>query len=148
MSAGVAQTDANGEARSILTTARTTDVTATVGAKSGETTVTVDAAIGLSVNVTPDAPVVGQPVTFTINVDVPDDGNLVQRLRISFGDGESRTPSIPSTGGETSVAHIYDEDDTYTVTVTVTDTANNVQTLQLVIAVAPAPVPPVAVTPR
>ena len=49
MSTGVAQTDANGEARSTLTTGRETTVTATVGAKSGETTVTVDGALGLSV---------------------------------------------------------------------------------------------------
>ena len=139
MSAGVAQTDANGEARSTLTTARETTVTATVGAKSGETTVTVDGALGLSVTVSPDPPVSGQSATFSITVTVPAGGNLVQKLQIDFGDGESRTLSVASTGGQTSVAHIYEDDGTFTVSVTVTDTANNVQTQQLVIEVAPAP---------
>jgi PKD domain/Bacterial Ig-like domain (group 1) len=144
MSAGVAQTDTNGEARSTLTTGRDTTVTATVGAKSGETTVTVDGALGLSVTVSPDPPVAGRSATFNINVTVPAGGNLVQKLQINFGDGESRTLSVASTGGQTTVAHTYDDDGTFTVSVTVTDTANNVQTQQLVIQVAPAP--PVAVS--
>ena len=139
MSAGVAQTDINGEARSTLTTGRETTVTATVGAKSGETTVTVDGALGLSVTVSPDPPVSGRSATFSINVTVPAGGNLVQKLQISFGDGESRTLSVASTGGQTTVAHTYEDDGTFTVSVTVTDTANNVQTQQLVIEVAPAP---------
>jgi len=139
MSAGVAQTDINGEARSTLTTGRETTVTATVGAKSGETTVTVDGALGLSVTVSPDPPVSGRSATFSINVTVPAGGNLVQKLQINFGDGESRTLSVASTGGQTTVAHTYEDDGTFTVSVTVTDTANNVQTQQLVIEVAPAP---------
>jgi Bacterial Ig-like domain (group 1)/PKD domain len=144
MSAGVVQTDANGEARSTLTTARETTVTATVGAKSGETTVTVDGALGLSVSVSPDPPIAGRSATFTIAVTVPTGGNLVQKLQINFGDGESRTLSVASTGGQTTVAHTYEDDGTYTVSVSVTDSANNVQTQQLVIEVVPTP--PIAVS--
>ena len=139
MSSGVAVTDANGEARSTLTTSRETTVTATVGAKSGETSVSVDGALGLTVSVAPDPPVAGRPATFTVAVTVPAGGNLVQKLQINFGDGETRTLAVASTGGSTSVSHTYDDDDTYTVTVTVTDSANNTQTQQLVIAVSPAP---------
>ena len=139
MSSGVAVTDANGEARSTLTTSRETTVTATVGAKSGETTVSVDGALGLTVTVAPDPPVAGRPATFTVAVTVPAGGNLVQKLQINFGDGETRTLAVSSTGGSTAVSHTYEDDDTYTVTVTVTDSANNTQTQQLVIAVSPAP---------
>lgn len=144
MSNGVVQTDINGEARSTLTTSRETTVTATVGAKSGQTTITVDGALGLTVSVSPDSPVAGRAATFTIAVTVPVGGNLVQRLEIKFGDGESRTLSVASTGGQTSVAHTYDDDGTYTVSVTVTDSANNTQTQQLVLNVVPTP--PLAVS--
>ena len=90
-----------------------------MGAKSGETTVTVDGALGLSVTVSPDPPVAGRPATFTIAVTVPAGGNLVQQRAINFGDGESRTLSVASTGGQTTVAHTYEDDGTYTVSVTV-----------------------------
>ena len=144
MSAGVVQTDINGEARSTLTTSRETTVTATVGAKSGQATVSVDGALGLSVTVSPDPPIENQSATFSIVVTVPTGGNLVQKLQVNFGDGESRTVAVASTGGTTTVAHTYGSDGTYTVSVTVTDTANNTQTQQLVIEVAPAA--PIAVS--
>jgi hypothetical protein len=144
MSSGVVQTDINGEARSTLTTSRETTVTATVGAKSGQTTVSVDGALGLSVTVSPDPPIENQSATFTIAVTVPTGGNLVQKVQVKFGDGESRTVSVASTGGTTTVAHTYGNDGTYTVSVTVTDTANNTQTQELVIEVAPAA--PIAVS--
>ena len=144
MSSGVSKTNENGEARSTLTTARETTVTATVGAKSGETTVSVDGALGLSVKVSPDPPIENQSATFTIVVTVPTGGNLVQKLQVKFGDGESRTVSVASTGGTTTVAHTYGNDGTYTVSVAVTDTANNTQTQELVIEVAPAA--PIAVS--
>jgi PKD repeat protein len=144
MSSGVALTDGNGEARSTLTTSRETTVTATVGAKSGQATVSVDDALGLSVTVSPDPPIENQSATFTIVVTAPAGGNLVRTLQIKFGDGESRTLSIASTGGTTTVAHTYRDDGTYTVSVTVTDTANNTQTQDLLIEVAPAA--PIAVS--
>ena len=92
MSSGVAVTDVNGEARSTLTTSRETTVTATVGAKSGETTVSVDGALGLTVTVSPDPPMAGRPATFTIAVDRARPAAISCRSsQINFGDGESRT---------------------------------------------------------
>ena len=146
LSNGSAQTDAAGEARTTLTTGREATVTATVGSKSGQLTLSVDGALGLGVTVSPDPPVAGRPTNFAIAVTVPAGGNPVQRLQISFGDGETRTLSVPSTGGTTTVAHTYEDDGTYTVTVTVTDTVGNQQTQQLVIAVRAAPPVPVNLT--
>jgi hypothetical protein len=139
LSNGTAVTDAAGEARTTLTTSREATVTATVGSKSAQLTLSVDGALGLTVTVSPDPPIAGRPTTFTINVTVPSGGNPVQTLRISFGDGDSRTVSVPSTGGSTTIAHTYEDDGSYTVTVVATDSAGNQQTQQLVIAVRPAP---------
>jgi PKD domain-containing protein len=108
--------------------------------------VSVDGALGLSVTVSPDPPVEGRTATFTIVVTVPTGGNPVQRLQINFGDGETRTVAVASTGGTTTVAHKYGNDGTYTVTVSATDSANNTQTQQLVISVAPRPPVTVSLT--
>jgi adhesin/invasin len=146
LSNGSAVTDAAGDARTTLTTGREATITATVGSKSGQLTLSVDGALGLGVTVSPDPPVAGRPTTFAITVTVPTGGNLVQRLQISFGDGETRTLAVPSTGGTTSVSHTYDDDGTFTVTVVVTDTAGNQQTQQLVIAVRAAPPIPLSLS--
>jgi PKD repeat protein len=146
LSNGSAVTDAAGDARTTLTTGREATVTATVGSKSGQLTVSVDGALGLGVTVSPDPPVAGRPTTFAITITVPEGGNLVQRLDISFGDGEARTLAVPSTGGTTNVSHTYDDDGTFTVTVVVTDTAGNQQTQQLVIAVRAAPPIPLSLS--
>ena len=138
LSSGVVATDANGEARTTLTSNRETTVTAAVGAQSAQVTVGVDSALGLGVTVSPDPPIEGRPATFSITVTVPAGGNPVQRLEINFGDGDTRTLSVASTGGTTTVAHTYGSDGTYTVTVSATDTAGNTQTQQMVLAVAPA----------
>ncbi len=146
LSAGVVTTDANGEARTTLTTSQDATVTAAVGPQTGETTVTVDLAVGLTVAITPDPPVEGRPTNFAIDVTVPTGGNPVQRLAIKFGDGTTRTLSIASGGGTTNVSHVYGDDGTYTVTVTVTDTAGNTQTQQAIITVLDAPPIPVTLT--
>jgi PKD repeat protein len=146
LSNGSAVTDAAGEARTTLTTGREATVTANVGSKSSQLTLSVDGALGLTVTVSPDPPIAGRPTTFTITVTVPTGGNPLQRLQISFGDGDTRTLAMPSTGGTTNVAHTYDEDGTYTVTVVATDTAGNQQTQQSVIAVRAAPPVPLSAT--
>ena len=138
LSSGSALTDGNGEARTTLTAARDATVTATVGgADPVEVNVSVDDAIGLDVTVSPNTPNAGSATTFSIVVTVPDGANPASRVEIDFGDGESRSLSVPSTGGTTTVAHIYDEDGTYTVRVRVIDTAGRAQSKDLVIAVQP-----------
>jgi adhesin/invasin len=146
LSSGVAVTDGNGEARTTLTTGRETTITAAVGSKTAQITLSIDGALELQVTVTPDPPVAGRSATFSITVRVPTDANPVQRVTINFGDGESRSVTVPSTGGATTIAHTYQSDGTFTVTVTATDTAGNTQTQQMVVAVQPAPPVTVSVT--
>jgi PKD repeat protein len=67
-------------------------------------------------------------------------------VQISFGDGQTRTISVPSTGGTTNVAHTYDNAGTYTVSVVATDSAGNQQTQELVIAVREAPPVPISLS--
>jgi PKD repeat protein len=121
-----------------LAASRDATVTATVGgADPVEVDVTVDDAIGLDVTFSPNTPNAGDATTFSIVVTVPDGANPASRVEIDFGDGESRSLNVPSTGGTTTVAHIYEEDGTYTVRVRVIDTAGRAQSKDLVIAVQP-----------
>ena len=82
-------------------------------------------------------PTAGLPTTFSIGVEVPDGATPSSRVEIDFGDGESRSLNVASTGGTTTVAHVYDEDGTFTVRVRVIDTAGRTQSQDLVISVQP-----------
>jgi PKD repeat protein len=117
LSNGSATTDANGEARVSLTTARTTQVTANAGAQSGQITINYIASPTVSVTVTPTTPVAGEPVVFAITVTPPADGAPIQSITVDFDDGTSLNVGSSST----SVAHVYTRGGTYTVTVEVRD---------------------------
>jgi adhesin/invasin len=138
LSTGSATTDANGEARTSLTTARTTTVTANAGAQSGEITIEYSAAPTVSVTVTPTTPVAGQPVVFDITVTPPSDGVPIDSIRISFGDGSS----INVGSSSTSVAHVYSTPGTYTVTVRVRDvTGQETQQVTVIVVQGATAVP-------
>jgi PKD repeat protein len=136
LSAGVVATDANGEARTTLTTNRETTVTARVGATSSEVTVSLDLAPSVSLSFSPTAPVANQTVTFTLTVSVPAGGLPIQQARLDFGDGDSRSLGALSSG-TTSIAHVYRNDGSYGVVLTVTDSGGNTTTQQTVVVVAP-----------
>jgi hypothetical protein len=149
LQAGLVATNAQGEARTSLTTNVEATVTARAGvasgntpAPSGEVTVTVAAAAQITLTFAPLnptlGPTVGQPVTFTIGVTPG--GSPVQSVRIEFGDGDSA--DLGAVSGTTSATHIYEEDDSYTVRVTVTDASNQTTSQAIVIVVLPAPVAP------
>ncbi len=135
LSSGVAQTDANGEARSTLVTARESTVTATVGAKSGQITVQVDSSPSVTISVSPAAPIENQAVTFSLTVTLATGGLPITQARIEFGDGESR--QLGALSGTTSVGHVYRNSGTYGVLLTLTDAAGNVSAQQTVVVVAP-----------
>ena len=87
LSNGSATTDANGEARVSLTTARTTRVTANAGTQSGEITINYIASPTVSVTVTPTTPAAGEAVVFDITVTPPADGAPIQSITVDFDDG-------------------------------------------------------------
>jgi PKD repeat protein len=134
LSSGVAQTDASGEARSTLTTARESTVTATVGAKTGQVTVGVDAAPSVTIVVSPAAPIENEAVTFSLTLSTG--GLPITQAKIDFGDGESR--QLGALSGTTSVGHVYEDSGTYGVLLTLTDAAGNSSTQQTVVVVTPA----------
>lgn len=145
LSTGTASTDAAGEARVTLTTARETTVTAAVGSKSSTVTVSVDTAPSVSITVTPAAPVEDQTVTFVLAVSVTGGALPITQAQINFGDGTVRQlGSLPN--GSTSVSHVYRSDGTFTVTLNLTDAGGNVSTQSTVVVVSPSAPIAVALT--
>ena len=126
LSSNSAITDQNGEARVSLTTNRTTRITATAGAKSGDFTLsvlsppTVTLGCGASGNT---SATVGVPVNCTITA-APGSGNgspsaPIQNVTINWGDNSGEMPvGVNST---TSVSHIYTNPGTFVVTAAATD---------------------------
>jgi adhesin/invasin len=132
LSSPTAITDANGQARTTLTTTRTASVTASAGAKTS-TAVTVTrrdpaSVATASVAATPIAAVPGsggQTVNFVTTVTVnPADASIqATRFEWDFGDGSTATTNGPDT------SHVYTTGEMTAKTVTVTVTLTNGQTL-------------------
>jgi len=133
LSSSSATSNANGEARVTLTTGSAATVTARAGAKTDDVDVAVGVVSTIGLTATPDAPTVGEPVTFGISITVPEGGSPVKSVRIDFGDGTSA--NLGAVSGQTSATHTYEHDGTRTVRVTVTDTANQTTSAAIVISV-------------
>jgi PKD repeat protein len=117
LSPASANTDANGEARTSLSTVRESVVTASAGNKTATVTVTYTAAPTIAVTASPTDPTIGQAVTFQIAVTPAANGLPIDSISIDFGDGDSER--LGTSG--TSVAHVYTTAGTFTVRVTVRD---------------------------
>jgi hypothetical protein len=123
VSPGSATTDANGEARTTLTTSRTSKVTATVGAKTGDVTVTVVNAPTVTIscgaaNATNPA---GVPVNCTVTPAAgAGSGSAISNVTINWGDGTGEQP-LGNVTGATTVSHTYASPGTYTATASATD---------------------------
>ena len=131
---GVATTDGDGEARTVLRTTATAEVTASAGGAEAAATVTVDAATAITIMPTPAAPVAGQAVSFALTL--VNETRTIRGVTIAFGDGQSRALGAVTAA---TVTHTYRETGTYTVTVTATDAAGHVASSSIDIVVAPAP---------
>lgn len=149
LSSTVVVTDQLGEARTIITTNRDTDVTASAGGAGGGSggsgeggggsastavtaTVKITASVLPTVTITPSTttPTADTPVTFTINAAATAPAT-VRSIVVDFGDG-----SAPRTfGSTTSVSHTYTGAGTYTVTATVEDTNGSRNTGSTVVVV-------------
>ncbi len=129
-------TDAGGQATTTLTTDRETVVTATSGAQTATTTITVSTLPTITVAATPTASSVGEPVTFAVTVTAG--SSAIGEASINFGDGTSQ--SLGALAGATNVVHTYTFAGTFTVTATVQDRSNaNVQVVTVIVIEAAAP---------
>jgi PKD repeat protein len=116
-------TDGNGEARTTLTTNRTSIAKARVGAKEGTVTINATTVPTVAITTTPANPLVGVPVTFTVTPGaIGTTGNPIRNVVLDFGDG-TPTHSFGPLAGAASVQHIYTRAGTFTVAATATDTA-------------------------
>lgn len=117
-----AVTDANGIARTTLTTSTAATVTATAGSQTGNVQVGVTASLGLGMTVSPNPASAGVPTTFTIAA-----GSLARDAVINFGDG---TPpqALGNISGNTTVSHVYSAPGNYSATISATDAGGGRQT--------------------
>lgn len=120
LSSNSVSTDASGEARVQLTTTKTAKVTAAVGTKTSDVTITAVPAPSVSISGCTASPAVGLPVTCTITPAVTSGGALVTNVSVNWGDGTGDQNLGPITGA-TSVSHTYARSDVYTVVATATD---------------------------
>jgi PKD repeat protein len=130
LSIAVVSTDSTGVARTILTTGKTAEVTASAGVSSTSGTTTTTAPsnkITVTVNVaptvvfsafTPSPGTAGAPVSTTLTI-TPASGISIRNVVVNFGDGSSRT--LGAVSGAVPLTHTYDSPGTYSVTATVTD---------------------------
>jgi hypothetical protein len=125
LSATSATSDANGEARTALSTTAKARVTASVaGGSSSSLTASVDIPVRVGPTVTISTPatsiVPGVPATFSVSVTAG--GAAVRSASIDFGDGGKQSVS---TAGLSSVTHVYTESGTFIVTAEAIDTAGD-----------------------
>lgn len=113
-------TDANGEARTQLTTTREATVTASVGSVQGTTTIRVTSRPTVTITVPATAVGEGETTSITVNVQPQTNGDPVRDVVIDFGDGERQ--SLGSVTGSRTLQKAYTRRGTYQITVTVTDT--------------------------
>lgn len=130
---GQVVTDVTGEARTTLSTPRTTTVTATAGGQAGTVEVT---ATSPAVTITAPANIeAGTPATFTIAPVAAAGSNPIRSVTIDFGDGG--TPLVlGQVSGSTPVAKVFARSGVYTVRATVVDTAGITGTSTIVVSVA------------
>ena len=129
------RTDEDGEARTTLTTTRSTQVTARAGTHEASATIQVASLPSVNVTVSPPSPIVDEPAVFTINVQPSNDGSPIQSVTIEYGDGQQQSLGA----GSTTASHVYRSTGTYTVVVRVRDTTGEEITQVLVLTVVAPP---------
>jgi adhesin/invasin len=139
-----ALTDAQGEARTSLTTNAEAVVTARVGggesASSAEVTVRARnipaVTIAVGAGGTPGAAntgEVGLPTVFTLTPPAAENSNSIREAIVNFGDGTVR--NLGPLPVATTISHTYTRPGTYTVTVTATDVLNFTATTSLTVTI-------------
>ena len=133
-------TDANGEARSTISTSREATVTARAGAQT--TTITITPSSN-SVTITPPTTGIEAGVAATFRI-APATGVTLRDVVINWGDGT--VTSLGTLSAETQVVHVYARAGIYTITVTTTDAQGITGTSQIVVNVTEQSSIPVTLT--
>jgi adhesin/invasin len=156
LGSATAITNANGEARTTLTTSQQTVVTATAGTKTSSN-VTIGARAGPIVSIT-CAPATGtgncaaiqattsnNTATVVFTVTRPTGSSALRSAVLDFGDGTSQALGNLA-GGSATVVHTYNGSDTsnpraYTATVLATDINGETSSASISVVVTPRPTP-------
>jgi hypothetical protein len=134
LSSPTATTDANGEARTNLTTSEQTEVTARAGTRvSSAVTITARGVNTISLTVDPSSPVANQPMTLTITPSIST-GNPPPRVQVNWGDGSSEDVGLVAAAR--GVTHTYTTPGFYTITVTATTNGDSFTTQQAIQVIA------------
>jgi large repetitive protein len=137
-----ALTDANGVARTTLTTSAKAVVTATAGGKEKTVTINLNARTGIVIAGPTTSVPAGTPASFQVTVPT---GGTVRDVVVNFGDG--RTQSLGALTGTTTIPHTYDEAGTYIVSATAVDATGFQETVSTGVTVLPGQPPSVIITP-
>jgi hypothetical protein len=143
LSATTALSDANGIARTQLTTTQTTTVTASAGTARSEVQVPASSAPAITITAL-DTGTVGRPVSITVAVTAGGTGGnntprQVQSLTLNFGDGATETRT--NVTGSAGFTHTYQSAGGFTITASATDVAGNTGVASKSIAIDHAPLP-------
>jgi adhesin/invasin len=130
LSATVANTDSNGEARVQLTTNQETIVTARAGAATAAATFTVRVDDNIKVELA--NPTLGATNPLQLKI-TPARGTPVANVTVDFGDGDAT--SLGAITGETFVTHRYQTGGTYPVRATQSNANGSTNTATLVVIV-------------
>ena len=172
LSVGVATTDANGTATSVITTTVAATVTASVGVgtttttptpttgttpttpttpsasgtASGSVAISIAAAPTLVITPPTTPPSAGLPASFTFAITVAaTNGSAVKAVTVDWGDGNSQ--ELGAVTGNAVVAHVYANAGSYAVKAAVTDASGNTVSVSTVVTVITAASPTIIITP-
>jgi adhesin/invasin len=136
LSPATATSDASGNATTTLTTTKTAKVSASAGATTATPLVVTVSATSLSgFSATPESPVVGQAVVFTVK---PNTNANLQNVHVDFGDGRSADLGPISDTG--TAKNAYCAPGNYRATATATDAAGGSGALSTNVIVGALPV--------
>lgn len=138
LSLTTALSDANGLARTTLTTTQTATVTAIAGAAKGDVQVTVSTAPTVAIDA-PATAIVGVPVAITITPQGGGGNSSPRQLRtvvVDFGDGTSET--LNNITGSSGLTHTYQRAGGFTISARSTDVNGDTGLSSRAIVVRPA----------
>jgi hypothetical protein len=158
LSASTVNTDGTGTATTVLSTNKTSKVTATVGitapATGTGTTATAAPTNSVTVNVnglsaiavgapSPATPTAGIPVTFPLTITPNANGSAIQKVVVDFGDG---TAPVTLPGTPSSATHTYNTVGSFAVRATATDAFGDITVGSGSVTVGARPQPTISIS--